>query len=100
MTGGRGHARITFDPPGRVVEAECGDTVLRAALDAGIRIDDECGGRGVCGRCAVRVVEGGLAEPGVLESQRLGRRTGAIRLACQARISGDATLAPLLPLLK
>lgn len=98
MTGGRGEARITFDPPGVSVDAACGATVLQAADDAGVHIRDECGGRGICGTCAVRVLLGELAAPSVLETQRLGRRTGIIRLACQARVTGDATLRPLLPL--
>ena len=100
MAGCTGHARVTFDPPGRTVDAACGATVLQAAVDAGVPIQDECGGRGICGTCAVKVVDGEVAAPGILETQRLGQRVGGVRLACQARVSGDATLRPLLPLRK
>jgi ferredoxin len=100
VAGCTGLARVTFDPPGETVDAACGATVLQAAVDAGVPIQDQCGGRGICGTCAVRVVEGELTPPGVLETLRLGPRTSAVRLACQARVSGDATVKPLLPLAK
>jgi ferredoxin len=48
--------------------------------------------------CAVRVLDGDLGSPGTLETQRLGSRAGTIRLACQARVTGDVTVRPLLPL--
>jgi ferredoxin len=98
VAGCPGEAHILIEPPGVTTSVPCGTTVLQAARDAGVRIQDECGGRGVCATCAVRVVEGELAAPGVVESQRLGRRVEWVRLACQARVTGDATVRPLLPL--
>ena len=73
----------------------------RASL--GVDIDSVCGGRAICGRCQVLVMEGEFAKHGV--SSRSGnlsapsaaeesygrRRTLAAgnRLSCQARIEGD-----------
>ncbi|MDD3212443.1 MAG: ASKHA domain-containing protein [Eubacteriales bacterium] len=49
-----------------------------------------CGGRGTCGKCAVRALTGDVSAPNAAET-----RAGA-RLACQARLLGDCevTLPP------
>lgn len=51
----------------------------------GITVPHFCGGRGVCGKCAVNVT-GALSAPDEAE-QRLGKR-----LACRTRLLGDAVL--------
>lgn len=45
-----------------------------------------CGGRGVCGKCAVLRLEGAVSSPNEAE-QRAG-----VRLSCQARLLGDAVV--------
>ncbi|MFZ5592210.1 MAG: 2Fe-2S iron-sulfur cluster-binding protein, partial [Bacillota bacterium] len=85
---------VEFEPVGRRVEVEPGRTVLQAArdvlsLDAG-GVNAPCGGKGLCGRCRVRLVQGELSPPGELERRMLGPRELAdgYRLACQALILG------------
>lgn len=57
---------------------------LSALLDrAGLSPGKPCGGRGVCGKCAV-LLQGDISEPNAAE-MRCGTR-----LACQARVLGDA----------
>jgi len=53
-----GRRRVRFASIDR--DAECGehDTIFQGARRAGVRIVGACGGRGVCGTCAVRVAEG------------------------------------------
>lgn len=67
-------------------------TLLDLALDAGIPHFHECGGRGRCSTCRVRVEEGsGLLPPNQVE-QRMISRLGwgpELRLACQAQVVGD-----------
>ena len=50
--------KIVFQPGGTIVEAATGSELLAAAKSAGLSVEAPCGGRGVCGRCLVRVLSG------------------------------------------
>ena len=84
-------AKIRFEPSGVEAEAEIGSNLLDAALESGVHINASCGGRGVCGKCRVTVsegqVEGGLSELINQEDAAKG-----VRLACQAKVTGDVTI--------
>lgn len=57
---------------------------LQAVLSrAGILFDHPCGGRGACGKCAVKL-EGCVSEPNAAEIK------AGTRLSCQAELLGDA----------
>ena len=71
---GSGQITLPFEPGARLAD------VLKAH---GIGVLSPCGGRGVCGKCAV-ILEGQVSPPSPAE-----RRAGA-RLACQAVLLGDA----------
>jgi len=59
---------------------------LQAVLSrAGILFDHPCGGRGVCGKCAVKL-EGCVSQPNEAEMK------AGTRLSCQAELLGDATV--------
>ena len=59
---------------------------LHAVLSrAGILFDHPCGGRGTCGKCAVKV-EGAISQPNDAEIQ------AGTRLSCQLILMGDATV--------
>lgn len=96
----RGRVPVAFDPPGVTVWVEPGTSVLEAGRLAGVAIDAQCGGRGVCGRCAVRVRRGALADPSADEARALARTPSGVRLACRARIAGPVTVEPLPPLVE
>jgi len=49
---------VTFKPEKVSVEVEPGTSLLDAARRAGVRIRNDCGGQGACGRCVVRVQTG------------------------------------------
>ncbi len=51
-------ARIRFLPVEVTIEAREGETVLAAAMRAGVHINASCGGAGVCNKCRVFVEEG------------------------------------------
>ncbi len=76
LTVKRGNAQITLSfAPG---------TRLREVLQAGgIELASPCGGRGLCGKCAV-TLRGAVSPPDMAE-----QRAGA-RLACRAVLLGDA----------
>ena len=66
---------------------------MSAARQVGIHINAPCGGRGICGNCRV-VFPRGAPEPVEAEEQHLSREelSAGWRLACQARIEGDAVV--------
>jgi uncharacterized 2Fe-2S/4Fe-4S cluster protein (DUF4445 family) len=87
---------ITFEPSGTRVDAARGATIKSVAAAAGVPLDSPCGGLGTCGRCAV-VVTGELEPPTADECVLLGaeRLAAGVRLACRARVAGDATVRPV-----
>ena len=58
-------ARIVFTPSGLSGSVATGTTVLDAARELGVDLDSVCGGRGLCGRCQVRLSAGELAKWGL-----------------------------------
>ncbi len=85
--------RVTFEPTGRTVHVLPGTTVLEAAARAGLTIDTPCGGAGTCGKCRVRFTQG-ADEPCAPAERTLtaDELDAGWRLACQARLSHDATI--------
>lgn len=86
--------RILFAPSFKEAAVEAGSTVLEAARQAGVYIDSHCNGKGTCGKCRVRVLEGDVNPETPEESRFINRddMEAGSRLACMTRISGDATV--------
>jgi uncharacterized 2Fe-2S/4Fe-4S cluster protein (DUF4445 family) len=96
-------ALVVFTPSGKRGRFALGTPLLQAARTLGVDIDSVCGGRALCGRCQVLVVEGDFAKHGVSSSaanlsplsiaeKSYGRRRAlpeGHRLSCSARILGD-----------
>lgn len=74
----------------RKVTAEAGTTLLAALSQNGVLLPSVCGGRGICGRCRVKVTAGG-GPFSAREEAKLGpeERKAGVRLACQLRVAGD-----------
>jgi adenylate cyclase len=98
----RGAVRVGY-PDGRRVMVPVGATILEASRSGGIPHVSVCGGRGRCSTCRVHVVAGlETIPPAGADEQRVLERVGAppgVRLACQARPTGDVSVRPLLPAL-
>jgi uncharacterized 2Fe-2S/4Fe-4S cluster protein (DUF4445 family) len=82
--------RVRFQPFGVTSEAQFGQTLLQAAIAAGVEIESVCGGRGTCRKCKV-IATHGLAPLAALEHRGLSAHELELgyRLACQAVIEGD-----------
>jgi len=83
--------RITFLPYQKSIEVSEGDSLIRTALQAGVHINASCGGEGVCAKCRVLIEQGEVVE-GLSERLSPEDIEAGYRLACQARIKGDATI--------
>jgi len=86
---------VTFSRDGVTVWVDAGTTVVEAARAAGIVIPAPCGGRGVCGSCAVRVQSGALSDPDDTELTTIARAPKGVRLACRARVVGPVEVQVL-----
>lgn len=77
------------------ISVQEGESLLSALLAAGFLISADCGGKGKCGRCKVRVVEGTTSLPlSPLEMGRLSKEeiAAGFRLACRQKVSEDLVL--------
>ena len=81
---------VTYLPSGKTAHVPEGTSVFNAAHWAGLPIDSTCGGRGTCGKCKVRIVEGGgertVADYRHVSSADMG---DGWRLSCQQEIHED-----------
>jgi uncharacterized 2Fe-2S/4Fe-4S cluster protein (DUF4445 family) len=86
--------RVRFAPSSREILGEEGKSVLETSREAGVYVPSDCNGKGQCGRCRVRLVEGDIGPFTGEESDFIHPvdREKGYRLACRARIQGEATL--------
>ena len=83
--------QVTFSPSGRSTLVPDGATILQAAELAAEPLSAECGGRGACGRCMVRILRGEVPEYRILQ-----RDAGFPHvLACLTPVHGPLTVLPL-----
>ncbi len=84
---------VTFEPSGKQATVVPGTTVLQAARLAGENILSPCGGKGTCGKCAVRIVDG---RPGPIRpTPRPVRLPKGMYLACLLEVDGPLTVRAL-----
>jgi uncharacterized 2Fe-2S/4Fe-4S cluster protein (DUF4445 family) len=79
---------IKFFPHNRAITVSSGESLIRAALQAGVHINASCGGEGVCGKCRV-LVEKGNVSGGI--SERISKEDieKGYRLACLVKVHED-----------
>lgn len=84
---------IRRGPQTAMVEFSAPQPLSAVLAIADASLGQPCGGRGVCGKCAV-ALSGNVSDPNAAELKR------GVRLACQAILNGDAevTLPSLLPI--
>lgn len=88
--------RVRFKPLDEVTEVERGTSVLKAAFQAGLRLDAECGGMGRCGKCRVMVAKGvSRITPKEREYLTPYDIKNKIRLACQANVQASTVVSLL-----
>jgi uncharacterized 2Fe-2S/4Fe-4S cluster protein (DUF4445 family) len=99
-------ALVVFTPSGKRGRFAHGTTLLQAARTLGVDVDSVCGGRGLCGRCQIRIAEGEFAKHAIRSEQAHVTASGEVearyrarkgmaeshRLGCQARILGDVVV--------
>jgi ferredoxin len=86
---------VVFRTLGHTVEIGEGDSLFEAGAKVGASIDTACVGKGTCGLCRVKILEGAehLTPYTDEEFKHLGNvyHITKVRLSCRARVSGAAT---------
>lgn len=98
--------KIIFTPSGVQTTAVPGDSVYDVALRAGVDIQSICGGNGICKRCQCSLQTGNHSKFGLSVTDEAlfklrpaekkaihdGDMADGFRLACRAKITGDAII--------
>jgi uncharacterized 2Fe-2S/4Fe-4S cluster protein (DUF4445 family) len=96
-------ALVVFTPSGKRGRFARGTPLLQAARTLGVDVDSVCGGRAICGRCQVLVMEGDFAKHGLSSTAahlsavsaaeeayaKRRRLAPGHRLSCSSQIQGD-----------
>jgi len=83
---------VRFDSHPEPIRVPAGTLLAEVARQAGIEIQQPCGGQGRCGRCAVIVESGQVRRRSVLRLSKSDLDAG-YALACQTVIEGDAAIS-------
>ena len=86
--------QVKFEPLGKYGECPYSSTILHCARKTGIELIGVCGGKGSCGHCIVRIIDGNVSpadgeERKLLAPEMLDK---GYRLACRARLQGDCRI--------
>lgn len=88
-----GECTIRINEGDKELTVEGGNKLLSSLMDAGIFIPSACGGRGSCGLCKLKVLEGGgpilPTETPYMEPDELQAH---VRLSCQVKVRNDLTI--------
>lgn len=84
-------ASVTVKQSGKKISCKEGDNLLKVLLAEGIFVDNPCNGKGICGKCKVRILSGQVSAASETEMDQLsaGEREQGIRLSCMAEVLGD-----------
>lgn len=86
--------RVTFRPTGHVVDVEAGTTLFDAGGRANASVETACVGKGTCGLCRVKVLQGeaSLSPYTEEETRHIGNiyHLTKLRLACRTHVEGEA----------
>jgi len=80
--------KIIFLPHQIEIRVPDGETIIHAAMEAGVHVNASCGGEGVCGKCRVRIEEG-TVDGGTSEKTSPQDLEKGFRLACQSAVKSD-----------
>jgi len=82
--------KVTFLPDGKDIEVEENTTLMQAAGKAGVYVNTICGGKGVCGKCRVQVINGkAKADKHAIALLTKEEIDDSYVLACQTRVQDN-----------
>lgn len=88
--------KIKFMPQNVEADVDPSKSLMKIAMEAGLKIKSICGGVASCGECRVKIIEGdnSIPEPGKPELNLIGTSyfLDGRRLSCQVRCFGSVTV--------
>jgi len=82
--------KVTFLPDGKDIEVEENTTLMQAAGKAGVYVNTICGGKGICGKCRVQVINGkAKADKYAIALLTKEEIDDSYVLACQTRVQDN-----------
>ena len=86
-------ARILFKKNFASIPVEAGDNLMQSLLAAGRPVASSCGGRGICSKCQIHILQGAenLNPESSLEKELKEKYNipEAYRISCQCSVTGD-----------
>jgi len=82
---------VKFDIAPEPVRVPTGTLLSEAARQAGVDINQPCGGQGRCGRCAVQIIDGTVRRRSTLRLSQEDVEAG-YALACQSVVEADVSV--------
>lgn len=91
--------KIVFMDQEKETEVPLGVSVLQALAAAGVPVEGNCGGKGACGKCAVKILSGSCGDPTPAEIKHLGgeKLAGGWVLACRRCVTEDIKVEVQVP---
>lgn len=88
--------KIEIMPVNTIIKAQSGENLYGLLIGHGILLEGDCGGRGTCRRCAVRLLQGSLSSAKDEEAEKASLGEAAWeagwRLACLHQVQSDLRL--------
>lgn len=83
--------KVFIEKENKIVEAKENKTLMDVLLDENIFVDNACNGKGVCGKCKIKLISGDLGELSETEKKLLSQDeiNDNIRLSCLVKPKED-----------
>lgn len=83
--------KVFIEKENKIVEAKENKTLMDVLLDENIFVDNACNGKGVCGKCKIKLISGDLGELSETEKKLLSQEeiNDNIRLSCLVKPKED-----------
>lgn len=87
---------VTQNNRKRIIKAEEGSSLLSVLRENDLFVNSPCGGKGICGKCKVKVIKG-IEKPSDLERKHLSIKEikNGIRLACALTLKNNMEISLL-----
>lgn len=90
--------KLEILPQGITLNCRANQSILSVIQESGLPFYSPCGGKGICGKCKVKIKKGNVSELSDVERRLLNETEiqDGVRLACQTRIVSGKTIVEII----